>query len=263
MGITRSRIQRPSTPSTKPTRAFSGPFALPKRLISKGREARHPLPSAGGMLVLRTLWERPAGTQNTLAPNGGKLGQLRHARQGLVRVPKSNTKYGGKGRITGGNAAPVIEPSIGESSGNPKRKKSCLHCGRTLHPAVHRGGIFCRAGLLSETHVALRETTDRHVREPVVGGRIAGMLPPIPPIAELHDRIKTTARCASRARRTDVPRHHLGGLGVQLARDEIPAWRIAAADFARLTGVVGAVCWPRWRSARAEPERRREICGRG
>ena len=67
----------------------------------------------------RSFWNplgsRPAGTQNTLAPNGRKLGQLRCARQGLVRVPESNTKYGGKRGITGGHAEPVIRPSISES----------------------------------------------------------------------------------------------------------------------------------------------------
>ena len=48
---------------------------------------------------------------------------VRHARQELVRVSESNTKYGGRRGITGGDAAPVIEPTIGESSGIPKPKK--------------------------------------------------------------------------------------------------------------------------------------------
>jgi hypothetical protein len=82
----------------------------------QGRQALHPLPRpADGVVILEPCWERPAGTQNTLAPNGGKLRQLRCARQGLVRVPESNTKYGGKRGITGGDAAPVMRPSISES----------------------------------------------------------------------------------------------------------------------------------------------------
>ena len=36
------------------------------------------------------------GTENYPAPNDPKLGRLQRARQGLVRVPESNTKYGGK-----------------------------------------------------------------------------------------------------------------------------------------------------------------------
>jgi hypothetical protein len=54
---------------------------------------------------------------------GRKLGQDPCARQGLVRVPESNTKYGGKRGITGGAPAPVIDPSISESSEIPKPKK--------------------------------------------------------------------------------------------------------------------------------------------
>jgi len=52
----------------------------------------------------------------------GIVRHARHARQGLVRVSESNTKYGGKRGITGVRAAPVIEPTIGESSGIPKPK---------------------------------------------------------------------------------------------------------------------------------------------
>jgi hypothetical protein len=54
---------------------------------------------------------------------GRKLVQDPCARQGLVRVPESNTKYGGKRGITGGAPAPVIDPSISESSEIPKPKK--------------------------------------------------------------------------------------------------------------------------------------------
>ena len=63
------------------------------------------------------------GTQTHSRRTGGKLEQLPCARQGLVRVPESNTKYGGKGRKTGGHPTPSVEPSISESSGIPKRKK--------------------------------------------------------------------------------------------------------------------------------------------
>src|SRR5882757_6124880 len=84
-----------------------------------------PLPSrADGVVILEPFWERPAGTQTHSRRTGRKLRHLRCARQGLVRVPESNTKYGGKGRKTGGAPAPVMKPSISESSGIPKRKKS-------------------------------------------------------------------------------------------------------------------------------------------
>ena len=48
------------------------------------------------------------GTQTHSRRTGSKLRQLRYARQGLVRVPESNTKYGGKRGKTGVNAAPVM-----------------------------------------------------------------------------------------------------------------------------------------------------------
>jgi hypothetical protein len=59
------------------------------------------------------------------APNKGKLGHLRCARQGLVRESESNTKYGGKRGKTGAKAAPVMLPSISDSRGIPKLKKTC------------------------------------------------------------------------------------------------------------------------------------------
>src|SRR5262249_47709815 len=60
---------------------------------------------------------------NTRAPNRWKLGRLSYARQGLVRVPESNTKYGGWRGKTGVNAAPVIDPSISESKRIRQAKK--------------------------------------------------------------------------------------------------------------------------------------------
>lgn len=76
---------------------------------------------------------------------GGKLGQTRPTRQGLVRVPESNTKYGGKGGITGGDPAPVMTPTISESSGIPKGKKLSPPCGTALHPLI-TGQVFIRPG---------------------------------------------------------------------------------------------------------------------
>ena len=113
---------------------------------------------AGGVVVLEPFWERPAGPKHTRAEQDRKLGQLRYARQELVRVPESNTKYGGKWGITGGRPAPVVEPSISESSGIPNRKNLHLVVPTRLHPAVHRAGIFLHRGIASaETHVGLRK----------------------------------------------------------------------------------------------------------
>jgi hypothetical protein len=76
----------------------------------------------GGVISSGALLGATGGTQTHSRRTGRKLGRLRYARQGLVRVPESNTKYGGLGGITGGGPAPVIEPSISESKRIPKRK---------------------------------------------------------------------------------------------------------------------------------------------
>src|ERR1700753_526853 len=99
------------------------------------------------MVILKPCQGASGGTENPPAPNDQKLGRLRCARQGLVRVPESNTKYGGKGGITGGKPTPVRGPSIGESSGFPKGKKLSAGCGFELRPALHGAAIYGAAGL--------------------------------------------------------------------------------------------------------------------
>ena len=164
-----------------------------------------------------TLLGATGGYPNTLAPNGGKLGRLRCARQGLVRVPESNTKYGGKRGITGGNAASVMAPSISESSGIPKEKKLCGHPPSMLAPVVHRGRfLFPAQACLGETHGRLRGSFGGHVGIPVVlrshhRQAAADSLIAYPPP---HDRISAKhGASADRARRPCVPRRHLGELG--------------------------------------------------
>ena len=83
------------------------------------------------------------GTQTHSRRTGSKLGQLHYARQGLVRVPESNTKYGGnRGKPRGHQTSPM-PPSISESSGIPKRKKLFGMGLFALRPAVHRATIYC------------------------------------------------------------------------------------------------------------------------
>ena len=53
-----------------------------------------------------TLLGATGGTQTHSRRTGWKLGRLRRARQELVRVSKSNTKYGGKRGIT--EAVPLL-----------------------------------------------------------------------------------------------------------------------------------------------------------
>ena len=128
-----------------PARFFGGPCGPFSRPRTAPFWADKPSPAASTGWTewsFRNPFGRPAGTQNTLAPNRRKLGQVRYARQGLVRVPESNTKYGGKRGITGGRAAPVMAPSISESSEIPKRKKLFRGLWIQAAPAVHRASIY-------------------------------------------------------------------------------------------------------------------------
>jgi len=114
----------------------------------EGRQALLPRQSTGRRTrCFGTLLGATGGTQTHSRRTGRKLGRLRYARQGLVRVPESNTKYGGRGGITGVNAAPVIGPSISESTQIPKRKNCPPGCEFRLRPAVHRRGIFSASAI--------------------------------------------------------------------------------------------------------------------
>src|SRR4051812_2856552 len=99
-------------------------FSRPKKSRISGRQALHPQPQpASEMVVSEPFWDDRRGPKTHSRRTGRKLGQVRYARQGLVRVPESNTKYGGKRGITGVSTASVIGPSISESSEIPKPKK--------------------------------------------------------------------------------------------------------------------------------------------
>jgi hypothetical protein len=70
-----------------------------------------------------TLQGATGGTQTHSRRTGSKLGRLPRARQGLVPVPESNTKYGGQWGKTRGRATSPVPSSIGESSGIRQAKK--------------------------------------------------------------------------------------------------------------------------------------------
>src|ERR1700742_574637 len=115
----------------RPNAAFepvgSGPDQAPEIPSKRGQKRPRPLPRpAWRSGHSGTLLGATGGDPNTLAPNKRKLGQVRDTRQELVRVPESNTKYGGKGRKTGGMPAPVSGSTIGESYGIPKGKNLCI-----------------------------------------------------------------------------------------------------------------------------------------
>jgi hypothetical protein len=143
-GSSSSCIQRPN-PSSEP---FPARFSRPDFSLNSGHKT-----SCTRCLNRPSEWLfwNPFGSDrrepNTLAPNRSKARQLLDARQGLVRVPESNTKYGGKRRKTGDGTTPVSWASISESSGIPKPKNCCSRVGIPAAPAVHRTTISWLRGV--------------------------------------------------------------------------------------------------------------------
>jgi hypothetical protein len=137
-----------STPQLSNLSRFWLVFSAPK--VPKFR-AKQPITAAftgGRSGHFGTHLGATGGTQTHSRRTGRKLGQLPCTRQALVRVPESNTKYGGKGRKTGGYPTPSVEPSISESSGIRKRKKLFSGARFRLRPAVHRATIYCAVDVL-------------------------------------------------------------------------------------------------------------------
>jgi hypothetical protein len=96
------------------------------------------------------------GTENHPAPNDPKLGRLRCARQGLVRVPESNTKYGGKQGNQGGRA----RLDWGQVSVSPQgfpREKICLGAVNSSFRPLFTGQLFIAA--YGRPGIALRRLT--------------------------------------------------------------------------------------------------------
>lgn len=150
-GMCPTCVQRPNaTSSTDAIRAFCRPVLAPEKSAFGGQTSPSPLPLSGRRSgYLRDPLGECRRDANSLAPNGPKARTLRCARQELVRVPESNTKYGGERGITGDSASPVLEASISESSGIPNRKNLRPVWIRELRPAVHRAVYFLGNGIAS------------------------------------------------------------------------------------------------------------------
>ena len=155
---------------------FNAPNALRDTLTGRfrsafGAQGSHyfraqspaPLPRpADGVVILEPLWERPAGTQTYSRRTGWRLGRLCCARQEIVRVPKSNTKYGGKRGITGVNAAAVIDQVSVSPRGFESQKLS-------PRPPIHPS-LCCAPGKISLRLRLLRRRTHLLARREVSAG---------------------------------------------------------------------------------------------
>ena len=154
-GLTSSCVRR--TPQIR-SRAFAGPFSAFQN--PPDFRAQKPFTRCPTRLAEWSFWNPfgsdRRGTQTHSRRTERKLGQLRYARQGLVRLSESNTKYGGQNGKTGVSAAPVIGPSISESTRIRKGKKCRPPRGFWLRPDLHRGSIFlAQKCCVSETHITL------------------------------------------------------------------------------------------------------------
>jgi hypothetical protein len=105
------------------TRALFGSFLRLRKRPEFGTKRPVSAASTGWRSVHSgTLQGATGGTQTHSRRTGSKLGRLHRARQGLVRVPESNTKYGGKRGKTGGpRASDVTQVSV-SPQGFPSEK---------------------------------------------------------------------------------------------------------------------------------------------
>ena len=118
-----SCIQRP-TPQTRHLGHF-GPFQRSEAAPNSGQTNPSPDASTGGRSGQSgTLMGATGGTQTHSRRTGSKLGQLHCTRQALVRVPESNTKYGGKARKTGVAPSDLCRQVSVSPQGFPSEKNS-------------------------------------------------------------------------------------------------------------------------------------------
>jgi hypothetical protein len=132
--VRRSRLCRvaPACPSQDVREADASPkpcsvnapnwFFRSARTGSRGPEKRQtnlrplPRPARRSGWVQTRFGRAPGELQNHSRRTGRTLRLTIHARQAVVRVPKSNTKYGGDWGKPRGPAAPRFGPSISEST---------------------------------------------------------------------------------------------------------------------------------------------------
>jgi hypothetical protein len=136
-----------STPQRLTPGLLPALFFVPRTAPFQRQKSPSPAAFAGGgVVVLEPIWDDRRGPKTHSRRTGRKLGQVRCTRQGLVRVPLSNTKYGGERGITGVSAAPVMDASISESSEIRQGKKCCRAVEPSLLLPVHRPSIYSRPG---------------------------------------------------------------------------------------------------------------------
>ena len=151
----------------------SGRFFAPRR--TPGLETKRPMSAAStGRRSghFGTLEGATGGTQTHSRRTDGKLGRLQRARQELVRVPESNTKYGGNGGKPGGHALNCCRQVSVSPQGFPS-EKNCFRAVATDFAPLFTGQLFIAPKLLPDrdsrkpTEIPLKRPV-RHAVKPMV-----------------------------------------------------------------------------------------------
>jgi len=146
-----------STPQLANLSRFWLVFSARKSPEFRDKKAHHPLPRRRTEWSIWTLLEVTGGTQTHSRRTGRKLGRLPRARQGLVRVPESNTKYGGKAEKTGVAQRRLCCQVSVSPQGFP-RKKIVPGGSFLASPRCSQGNyLLWLRGCSGETHVKLRD----------------------------------------------------------------------------------------------------------
>jgi hypothetical protein len=142
----RTRVKLPHSTPQLVTLGLFGPFlALRSRPEFRTNE---PVTRCLDRRAEWSIWN-PYGSDrrdpNTLAPNRIKARTLRYTRQGLVRVPESNTKYGGKLRKTGAGPRCLCRQVSVSPQGFPSEKNCCSRAHSGFVP-LFTGQLFIVPG---------------------------------------------------------------------------------------------------------------------
>ncbi len=129
-----------------------------------------------------TLMGATGGTQTHSRRTRSKLRQLHCTRQGLVRVPESNTKYGGKRRKTGVASCPLCRQVSVSPQGFPS-EKNCFHRADFRFVPLFTGKLFIVAqGLLLRDSGEVTKVRAAMPARRWPPAQRTGKVPQIPPV---------------------------------------------------------------------------------
>jgi hypothetical protein len=131
----------PSTPQHSNLSRFWPVFSAPNVPEFRTKKPITRCPIGGRSGQSGTLLGATGGTQTHSRRTRSKLGQLHCARQGLVRVPESNTKYGGNLGKTGVARHPRCCQVSVSPQGFPS-KKNCLQRADLSFAPLFTGQLF-------------------------------------------------------------------------------------------------------------------------